>query len=176
MTTASGGVAVVAMQIAQTDRRALSQAWYSALHLAREPARVPARTPRAAAVAAEPALAGPRDRRPADRAQGAPRAALPRPLRPAHPRIDVTGERRRPPSLDERRIGRAIAALAARPHTASTHTIALDGGRVCLIVRRDGRTTRIVALCSAALREPVRRAVAGARFALAGAGIVVGAP
>ena len=31
------GVAVVATQLADTDRRALSQAWYSALHLAERP-------------------------------------------------------------------------------------------------------------------------------------------
>ena len=31
------GVAVVATQLADTDRRALSQAWYSALHLADQP-------------------------------------------------------------------------------------------------------------------------------------------
>jgi hypothetical protein len=47
---------------------------------------------------------------------------------------------------------------------------------VRLLVQSDGRTTRIVALCSAALREPVQRAVASARYALACAGIEVGAP
>ena len=34
MTTVTDGVAVIATQVAQTDRRALSEAWYSALHLA----------------------------------------------------------------------------------------------------------------------------------------------
>jgi hypothetical protein len=175
MTTASGGVAVVALQIAQTDRRALSQAWYSALHLARDPAPV---STRAARTAASPptARAVPRERRAAEPAQLAPRNASPRSTRAAGGRAEPAGERRRPPSPDERRIGRAIAALAARPRAAATQTVSLDGGRVCLLVRSDGRTTRIIALCSAALREPVRRAVAGARFALAGAGIAVAAP
>ena len=59
MTTVSGGVAVIAMRVAQTDRRALSEAWYSALHFARTdaplrpaPARVPAASPAVGAVRA----------------------------------------------------------------------------------------------------------------------------
>ncbi len=44
MTTAPDRIAVIAMQLARTDRRALSQAWYDALHHAqpRSPAAAPA--------------------------------------------------------------------------------------------------------------------------------------
>jgi hypothetical protein len=115
MTSASESVTVIATQVARTDRRALSQAWYSALHLAR--------------------------------------AAAP--------------ERRRPVSDGARRIARALASLRAQPPAQAARTIDLAGGRVQLVVRTDGRTTRLVALCSPALREPVERALAGARYALA---------
>jgi len=52
----------------------------------------------------------------------------------------------------------------------------VGGGRVRLLVHNDGHTTRIVALCSRPLREHVERALASARFTLAAAGLVVGAP
>jgi hypothetical protein len=174
--TSSDGVAVIATQIAQTDRRALSEAWYSALHLARAVAPRPQRPLRAAA-AASPANAPLRPR------AGAATASTPASLAPfargtrgADPRRAEADERRRAPSETERRVGRAIAALARRPRAPVAHTVDVAGGRVRLLVQSDGRTTRIVALCSAALREPVGRAVASARFALAGAGVAVGAP
>ena len=119
MTSASESVTVIATHVAQTDRRALSEAWYSALHLARDAAR-----------------SGP-------------------------------GERRRPLSETAQRIARAVASLNAQPQTQTARTLDLVGGRVQLVVRSDGRTTRIVALCNQALREPVERALAGARYALA---------
>lgn len=175
MTTASDGVAVVATQLAQTDRRALSEAWYSALHLA--------------------GGSIPRTHAPANRA-GTPslpaRAAYATPARPsgqlaaAYPpprlrgrggaRVTVHGERRRPVSDTAKRIERALTALAVRRPVPAAHTIDVAGGRVRLLVHDDGRATRIVALCSPPLREQVERALAGARFTLAGAGLTVGAP
>jgi hypothetical protein len=122
MTTATERVAIVATQVAQTDRRALSQAWYSALHLAR---------------------------------------------------TQLPHDRRRPPSDAARRIERAVATAA---HRRASQTVDLGGGRVQLLVRTDGPTTRIVAVCATEARPRVERALAQARFALAGRGLAVVAP
>jgi hypothetical protein len=176
MTTASGGVAVIATQLAQTDRRALSQAWYSALHVTHPPAPL-----RAHATAARVLPAG----APATNVRATPgHRAAPPALAPAMPRAQRRAsapagpatERRRPVTETVRRIERAVATLSARPHAPAAHTVDLAGGRVRLLVRNDGRTTRIVALCSDPLRGQVERALASARFALAGAGLAAVAP
>ncbi|MGA2392881.1 MAG: hypothetical protein ABSH03_05995 [Candidatus Lustribacter sp.] len=75
-----------------------------------------------------------------------------------------------------RRIERAVVTLSARRPVPAAHTVDVDGGRVRLLVHTDGRRTRIVAVCSAPLRDVVERALASARFTLAGAGLEVGAP
>jgi hypothetical protein len=175
MTNASGGVAVIATQLAHTDRRALSEAWYSALHLSREAAPARAHAAHGAAVlpAHSTAVRGEAQREVrrdpsaarSPRAQGDGRATVPAP-----------NERRRPVSETARRIERTVQRLAAMPSVPAAHTIDVDGGRVRLIVHHDGRTARLVALCSAPLREQVERALAGARFALAGAGVRAGVP
>lgn len=175
MTTASGSVAVIATQVAHTDRRALSEAWYSALHLAHDVAPPPAPAPRIVAPPAPFPTAG-RAFVAAVRDVPAQTAPSPRAARLPGPRFDATSDRRRLASEGEQRVRRALAALAGRPRATAAQTVELAGGRVRLLVRSDGRTTRIVALCSDALLEPVQRAVASARFALAGAGIAVGAP
>jgi len=176
MTTASGGVAVIATQLAQTDRRALSEAWYSALHLTRDVA--PLRS-RAAHLAQPPAERMPDVHAPAP--QMANRSAVAgaagrRAERGASARSGPASDRRRPVTETARRIERAVATLAATPQAPAAHTVDVAGGRVRLLVRSDGRTTRIVALCSRPLREQVERALASARFTLAGTGVAVGAP
>ncbi len=172
---ASDGVAVIATQIAQTDRRALSEAWYSALHLAHDagPARMPA------------AQRSAEDARPAVLARVAAvpphreRVIAPPPTRVRHAadaRASAVPERRRPPSETTRRIERAVERLSARRPVPATHTLDVAGGRVRLLVHHDGTALRIVALCSNPLRDVVERALASARFALAGSGVRVGAP
>ena len=54
---------------------------------------------------------------------------------------------------------------------ALSFTVPAAGGRVQLVVRCDGTRTRVVAVCAPALRERVERALAQARFALAGCGV-----
>jgi hypothetical protein len=163
MTTASG-VAVVATQLAQTDRRALSQAWYSALHLAHAE-HAPPGAPRPAApatshaplpqrVAASPAHGERAALRSPERAVRVPRAAPP------------IVERRGLPTDAMRRVERAVASIARSPRRPS-RTVAIDGGRVTVLVRTDPDATRIVALCREPLRATVERALARARFALA---------
>jgi len=175
MTTASGGVAVIATQLAQTDRRALSEAWYSALHLAHDaPPLRSANAPRATA-----------DARPAALARRAPvqahakhlTASLPpRRHRDANLSAASVPERRRPASETARRIERALERLSARRPVPAAHTLDVAGGRVRLLVHHDGQALRIVALCSSPLRDVVERALASARFALAGTGVRVVAP
>lgn len=173
MTTASDGVAVIATQLARTDRRALSEAWYSALHLAH------ASAPRKRSPARSAGAAPPQAMRTVSSSARRPVAA---PLAAARLRKNtgappaVQAERRRPVDDTARRIERAVATLAARRPAPAAHTIDVAGGRVRLLVHNDGGTTRVVALCNHALREDVERALAGARFTLARAGFAVGAP
>jgi hypothetical protein len=172
---ASDGVAVIATQIAQTDRRALSEAWYSALHLAHD--APPARTANAQRVAAvaRPAIIA---RIAAAQTHGE-RVATPltaRARRDASLRSATVPERRRPPSETSRRIERAVERLGAQRPVPAAHTLDVAGGRVRLLVHHDGTALRIVALCSSPLREVVERALASARFALAGTGVRVAAP
>ena len=169
------GVAVVAAQLADTDRRALSQAWYSALHLAgHAPAARPAR-PAPSPLEAPPnksrAARGPNDAPPgranetARNARGATGAA----------RYDGAGagtgtERRIPKTELARRIERGLTRRLPRAMPASFAVRGADG-RVHVVVRSDGARTRVVAVCAPPLRERVERALAHARFALAGRGI-----
>jgi len=88
----------------------------------------------------------------------------------------ATIDRRQPHSETSRRIARAVVTLSARRPVPAAHTVDVAGGRVRILVHTDGRATRIVALCSAPLRDTVERALASARFTLAGAGVAVGAP
>ena len=109
---ASDGVAVIATQVAQTDRRALSEAWYSALHLAHDaPSARTAKSPRIVA-----------DAHPATLARSAPAqthgervVTLPqtaRARRDASLRSATVPERRRPATETSRRIERAVERLS----------------------------------------------------------------
>jgi hypothetical protein len=166
MTTATDGVAVIATQLAQTDRRALSQAWYSALHLVQRtplPRRPPAPMPSAAH--------GPSRVTPVPRA---PVIATLRGTTPIGTRCSTSAalpERRRPVTATTRRIEAAIARLSVVAQPTVAQTIELGDGRVRLLVRKRGATTRIVAVCAPRLRESVERALARARFSLAASGM-----
>ena len=169
------GVAVFATHLPCTDRRALSQAWYSALHLAERAPR--SRGARAAAHAEKAA-----PRRAAQTARGsalqpagdgAARRSC-KPLRAPSPRRHVCAsarERREPRSALTRCTGHSQAWRLRRALPSAFAVCAANGG-VHLLVRADGTRTRVVALCAPRLRERVERALAHARFALASRGIV----
>jgi hypothetical protein len=168
------GVAVVATQLADTDRRALSQAWYSALHLAdRLPAagHAPlARVPCSATLNRSRFVRDPNDtpqRRSADGALHARDAE-----RVAGKRADgvASAERRVPKTELARRIEHGLARRSPRAAAASFAVRGADG-RVHLVVRSDGARTRVVAVCAPPLGDRVERALAQARFALAGRGV-----
>ena len=182
MTTASEGVAVIATQLAHTDRRALSEAWYSALHLARDAAPARSAPARGTALPSPPLSQLPATT-PASRAQH----AAPLSSRAERPKARSRGtattapseaaiERRRPSTDVTLRIERAVKALGVRRPLPAAHTVDVGGGRVRLLVHNDGRSTRIVALCSPPLRDQVERALARARFTLAAGGFAVSAP
>lgn len=171
------GVAILATQLATTDRRALSQAWYSALHLAersrvpnagREPDRVRAQRGAAASATQQPAC---------DRGAAPPLgAAAPRQERDTFRRAaaGAAAERRAPKTELARRIERRIARHV--PHAApASFAISAGDGRVHVFVRSDGAATRILAVCAPALRASVERALAQARFTLAARGVRTGA-
>jgi len=169
----TNGVAVLATQTAQTDRRALSQAWYSALHLADgapRPCATRARTNRerlearpAPRRAREPSL-----QRVAD--ELARRAC--KPPHAAAQRRDTSApacERREPKPA----LGRRVAPAPRRvPRGIPTSfTVRAANGSLHLLVRDDGARTNVVARCAPRLRERVERALAHARIALAHRGI-----
>jgi hypothetical protein len=165
------GVAVVATQLADTDRRALSQAWYSALHLADHS---PAAAPRAR-MPSGGSPAGSRCARDADgilqrRSPDGAALARRRAGDARTPGGSPTGAERRNPKTElARRIERGLTRRP--PRAAASFAVRGGDGRVHLVVRDDGALTRVVAVCAPPLRERVERALAQARFALAGRGV-----
>jgi len=173
MITATRSVAVVATRLPDTDRRALSQAWFSALHLAPAGAGESSR-PRPASVAGP----SPATHRLANGATSRAHGGAGQPARvPAGGRREpvVTGpaaapDRRRADAL-ARRIERALARKqTAPPQRCAAIAVKTADGRVHVLVQTDGSATRIVALCAPHLRERVDRALAAARYSLAMAG------
>jgi hypothetical protein len=171
----TNSVAVLATQFSQTDRRALSQAWYSALHLA-DHTPLPPRAVRASAAGStargtpQPGLTarGAPPERDAGYARGG-HAAMRTAISPRRDASAGTAERCIPTEL-ARRIERVLAHRTPRRGAAS-FTVRAAGGRVHLVVRSDGARTRVVAVCAPPLRERVERALAHVRFALAGSGV-----
>jgi hypothetical protein len=170
-TAATRSVAVVATRLPITDRRALSQAWFSALHLAALPHNAVPAAPRALPAACSRA-ASPQPRGAAGKPPQSSVAAA-APSRPSG--ASASGgppvDRRAPVGDLARRIERAVARRAdVVPPRAASIAIDAGEGRVALLVRTDGATTRIIALCAPKLRERVDRALAQARFSLAAGG------
>lgn len=165
----TSGVAVLATQLALTDRRALSEAWYQSLRLAERrpapasPSRAASRAPRRGTPGA-PAAAPARRGAPA---LGARAVTVPGRLRDTPPAGG--GERRAAKSALGTRLERALRRGAPRGK-ASFALVAADG-RVRVLLRGDGTRIRLVALCAPALRARVGRALAEARYALALRGI-----
>jgi hypothetical protein len=172
MQMTTGGVAVVTTTLAQTDRRALSQAWYSALHLADQTKPQRGKS--------NPQVSGGGSS--ASRAVHGRTDAGPRVSSAAVRIVRRIAGSRTPALLLERRLpvgglGRRIARLVSHPSPAPERaraaTVSVRGARVHVIVRTQGNATRIVALCPRPLETRVARALAQARFALAARGVRV---
>lgn len=162
-------VHVVTAPLVQIDRAALSQAWYSALHLARSHAPVAnaghashatGRTAGSiAATIAGKASAGARGNGPA--ARGRSNA----PSRPSARETQRTLE-----AWAQRRLARTVS-IARGPSLRSTLTLGRGAGRVYLLLQSAGNATRAIAICRPADRERVAAALADACAALARRGI-----
>lgn len=162
------GLSILTTELAATDRRALSEAWYAALHVtqaagrprsAPSPLRVSAPAARAATCARNATRAG------AIAVPAGVRGRVGAELRSA---AEIAArERRSAASPLARRVGHAVATATRRTIPCAV-TIADRAGRVVVMVQTRGDRTHVVALCSPALREAVERALAHARFALAG--------
>lgn len=170
---------ILTAQSPSFDRRALSQAWYSALHLAsqkgfagREPPARCARGRSAFASVQKPAhplfaLANPGSAK-----SWKPLAQRARRLAPALP---IAGdarphsERRAEPSPLAKTIVEKIISNSA----ATRFVIESPRGRVIIhVLRRDDRV-HLAAICGGGVRGEVEKALAQARFALAGMGVAV---
>jgi hypothetical protein len=163
------GVAVLTTHLAQTDRRALSQAWYDALHLAHNlpvqrsapmraydpPAPLVRGTSAPGSARLHGALPSVHERREGDARRGA---------------VPYGQERRAPRCELAERIELALTRRVRRAVPAS-FAVQVAGGRVRILVRGEGTRTRVLAVCAPPLRDRVERALAQARFALAARGI-----
>lgn len=170
MMTQELNVCVLAAPLAAIDRRALSQAWYSALHCASEKERSPAgqsgngiirrevNRPATVRVLREVAQ------------REAPRAIASRQRNgKAHERCNsCDADRRARQSSLGRRIARRFLASPAGSQRA---TFTAGGKRVHVLVQASAGRVRLVAVCPPVLRETVARALAQARFALASRGV-----
>ena len=167
------GISVLAAPLAAIDRRSLSQAWYSALHLAHS-SPLPAGS--ALPAPEKPAASSPLQLR----RDAAPRRAVPlAPVRPGAPRRPpaVAGaacERRAPRSPLARGIERAMLDRSAASGR-SAFAIKTGETRVVVVLHARGNRVRLVALCAPASRRAVARALEQARFALAARGIALDA-
>lgn len=166
------GFSILTAPLAAIDRRTLSQAWYSALHLAKEPpADVPA--PRCMNQipdeAARSALAMPRRV-----ATSAESSAPTRSLSSKSPDRThaIAPERRALRSTLARKIERAFLHPSTPP-TRATFSIGATRERVHIALQVHGRRVRLVAICAPRVRARVARALAQARYALAQRGVAL---
>ena len=161
------GLAVVAMPLVAVDRRALSQAWYDAMHLVehRPPVHAHTGAPLATPAFASRARTGAKPspaRRPAPLPEGVARREVPA-------RSEAFVERRSIRTTLGRKIAVRLAALP--PSAPKRLAFSAAGGRVQIVVRGEGAQARIIAICAPALRERVARALLEARYQLGSHGI-----
>lgn len=170
MMTEQLGFNILTAPLAAIDRRGLSQAWYSALHLARETAHG-----RAAHAVRDAVPAGRRAPAALPRAGsgGSPGAGAVAPRRtPPAARVEADErERRAQRSPLARKIERRFLDPVRRVQRAS---FTIDGGvRVHIALQTGPAGMRLVAVCPRSARERVRNALQEARYALAARGIAL---
>jgi hypothetical protein len=155
---------VLTTPLAEIDRRALSQAWYSALRLGHESSQP---SPAAARPITTPALARTSTNPSAFREPRAT-AANARVSRTARGRepVAASAERRAPRSELARRIER-IAARPLAPARGAFFVLRGKHGRVQIMVRSQAGRTHLVAVCAPEARLDVARALDEVRYTLA---------
>lgn len=161
---------ILSAPVAAVDRRALSQAWYSALYRSggRQScaAPLPETTCAASAVPSRKGsqlVGSPPQSAPATRAARAEQLS----------KQGVAPGQRRARHL---RLARQIEELVRRRESKRVAaTFFLDGtrARVRVLILSDGGSVRLIAVCSKRVRDSVARALAQARYAAAARGIVL---
>lgn len=173
MTTEPLQFSVLAAPVAAIDRRALSQAWYSALY--RQAAPVRNAQP---AAPSKPPRHGARTPLTQPRASDDARAIGHAPCRMERSdngiRAAAGMERRQIRCALARKIERAMLRPQGAPKRA-TFRIRGVPGRVHVMLRGGARGMQLVAVCSRNARAQVGAALAQARYALAARGISVDA-
>jgi len=154
-------IAVIATRMPFIDRRSLSEAWFSALHLASDGKPPAASRERRNLVVTAGTMRATISTRNASPARQLPRAAgaQPRTLDAPRGNPEITTRR----AFDARVAATARAAYErarSYPPFQSTLTLETRGERVQLVLRREGATLHVVALCRPELAETVRRALA----------------
>lgn len=164
------GFDVLTAPLAEVDRRGLSQAWYSALHLAHDAPRLVAeQRARRDEAGGTPSVDPPEAAKNSLQASAPARRAVDR--EPAH--VRYASERRALPTPLARKIERALLGRK-RPERFSTFV--LDGRRrVHVAMRATGTKIHVVAVCAPQSSARVARALEEARYALARRGIALDA-
>jgi len=162
--TVTSGLSVLKTRLPYVDRRALSEAWFSALHLAdvEREAAAPALRGAASGVAA-PSAAGRTNPKNLRANFGYPPAGAMRRYVAAvrsggSPVGPESGALRRP-------VRAALAPAVARrsdPEHRTSLTVGVGGSRVQLMLRREGAVLHVVALCRPEVAAAVSRALARA--------------
>jgi len=171
---AASDIAVIRTRLPYVDRRALSQAWYSALHHD-EPGQQPERSPLAVTTSPE-----------ALRKPGAVPSAkgdVERANAPASPRRRPSAARGAggaptatvQASKGERQTTGRTASLPTRRMHGASFTVNIGEARVRIVARAIGNRLTLVAVCSGRHAEIVRRALAHASLGLREAGAFVDA-
>ncbi len=160
--TAPNSLTVIATRLPYIDHRALSQAWLSALHIASDgPIAAHAGERRCAGVS-EIATS---PKRSATVARPGDATATTRAFTPARETRGVGAEIATRRTLDARVAAAARASFAqarSYPPFTSTLTLEVANERVQLILRRDGATLHVIAVCRPEIAQTVRRALAAA--------------
>jgi len=162
-TDESRTIAVVRTRLPYTDRRSLSQAWFSALHLtekASAPQPAGARRAPAAALVRDGGRGLPGANR-ATAGSGGSTAFEPHVRGAARALPRGAGEWERAREIRARASGDAPPVPARRHAPLRTSlTVGVAGERVALLLRRDGATLHVIAVCRPAVESAVRHALA----------------
>ena len=159
---AANDITAIRARLPYLDRRALSQAWYSALHLASDGATASVKHAFAICeLASDGRLPAATD------SSHESHARLPLAGRALSRRPEAGGATS-PASVARRakRAGVPLATTRRYPPVRATFTLFIQGARVQILVRREGAVLHVVALCTRRHVELVRRALACADFAL----------
>lgn len=160
---------VLTAPVASLDRRALSQAWYSALYAGNAPKAASGTSAAARALcvtADQPHLPLPSARIAAPRTTPAHTASIKSPAAAQ----GVPAERRAPRSALARKIERVFLKPRGTARKDS-FTVEGENGRVHVLLQSRGTQFKLVAICPPKARAHVSAALAQARYALALRGI-----